>query len=286
MTLEEEFQANHHRPHANNLRFFIEHTDGLISRYIDQVCWAPLCYYVGEDYRVSRDPSTFHDRSGTVATTADVKRVLISTLPHKMLHSEEYFPEYLRAVQTLLGHYHYNISDASLEDRRQNGWMLNMEGGLTVDEIGALLVQFRNLGEQYRFRMLNYMVDAGIPVHQALLWNQFFMSNHKGTIRQTNNSHTMLSAISFRNVRTNAILSLMDENAWFTPKGDFDSKIEGKLSWSFNDIWEEHHNEHGDGERLVDTIAPSQYITENDWGEKIVCYHPEKLTAIIKELCK
>lgn len=200
--LHEKYELIRKHEGQNNLNYAIMHADGKVSLCPNKMCWAPI--YEG----------------GTVASNEEFKRhtpydlgcygYLTSSAPFSYIKSTIKYKKsitkgkisYLKAVKELFEHYDCLLVKDSFKNRRENGFVIKLEGApVTKEQLGAFLVFYRNLGEQQFHYMFNALRQEGFSFEEAAIWS-CFVNKEGNTCTLNRGWHTVFSTGANTNIAT------------------------------------------------------------------------------------
>lgn len=273
------------RPRGN-LRFAILHEDGVVSSFPYYVCWAPvrnLHVWDGEYERNDEDLA----RNGYVQSEANIDQIIIHFWGSVDTPCDPGNTEYSRAIHAWCELYKIGLVEASPEEREEHGIIVDVSGGrLTMDQLGAFLVGFRNMSEQGRFRLWNVLIDAGCKPHRAAFFNQMFTIDHKDRLTPSRGYHTIFGGSRMYNPRVSVLDSLLDTNPWFTISADQPViQHEGGMNWEFSNKWPGSiYDNIPEEERLLHTLSLEKQYENKGTFQEYTYFIPSHLINKLKEL--
>lgn len=234
--MEDEFGKATDRP--GNLRFTVLHTDGVLSSFHSYVCWGPLRAIIQSTPQAREHGRAYCADGGYCESTADIDKILINFWGSRESECGPSNRKYAEAVHAWCGLYNIGLVEASPEEREEHGIIVDVSGGrLTLNQLGAFLVGFRNLSEQKRYHLFHSMLEAGIAVHRAAFLNQLYRAGETEMLASTG-SHTIFGATYMYRPSERAVINQIDDNPWFMPEDDQPVRAhEGSLVWEFTPRW-------------------------------------------------
>lgn len=173
---------------TDNLYFSSLHEDGEVTHHFSRVCFADLHYLWGQVTDPDNEDLDDDDREVFNSTTPITHIILhkwgINIDPTREMY-KSFQENYLRAVTAwcqLFGQFVEERDEAIIVDVRQ----------ANVDCIGAMLVGFRNLGEQQTYTVFNLFIENEFSLSQAAWLSQCLKYSSRDGMHTASASHRIM----------------------------------------------------------------------------------------------
>lgn len=271
--------------YGDNLYYSVLHEDGVVSNFMSYVCFANIYGDYGTVRRYARqgDPDI-----GNFESQAKLTHIIVHCYGENMRPDDdaEELSSYHQALEEWFEMFSPLLVPASFQERLKNGFIVDLEGA-DIDCVGALLVGFRNLGEQGYHRSFNYFRKQGFNSRQSAVLSQYFsIRAATGEVVYGNESHNILSSHRFVYLDKKDIQNIVNGCPLFDPeqmKNETDRSFEHQdsLYWSIGRYLEVGGISKNCLSELV--FSPAAIVRKDTWGYEYTSYDLDKVTENLKK---